>query len=85
MDDYDQGRRSIRTYRSGTLTVETIKLADLLEVTLSTIVDLAPRLVDRCKYRIRRFVEESFTEEELELEFDNYPRLKPYSVKHGTI
>jgi len=39
MDDYEEGRRSARTSRSEILIVDGIKMADLLEVTLTRIVD----------------------------------------------
>jgi hypothetical protein len=81
MDDYDQGRRRGRKYQSDTLTVDAIKMADLLEVTLITIVgwpldswtDVNTELGDSWK--------KSFTKEQFEFEVDNYPHLKPYSFE----
>ena len=81
MDDYDQGIRSGRTYRSETLTVEANKLADLLEVTLSTIVDWPLDSWTDVNTEFGDSWKRNFTREEFELESENYPRLKPYSVK----
>lgn len=81
MDDYDQGTRSGRTYRSEILSVESIKLEDLLEETLTTVVawplnswtDTARGLGDSWK--------RNFTREQFELQVNDYPSLKPYSVQ----
>jgi hypothetical protein len=81
MDDYDQGRRSVRKYRSEILTVDAIKLADLLDLTLSTIVDWPLDSWTDVNTEFGDSWKKNFTKEEFELEFDNYPRLKPYSVK----
>lgn len=81
MDNYDQGTRSGKRYQSETLTVDVIDIAELLEVTLTTIVgwpldswtDVNSELGDSWK--------KSFTREQFESEVENYPSLKPYSLK----
>jgi len=80
IDDYDQGTRHSRTYKSEVFTVDDIEMPDLLEVILTTIVgwlldswtDVNRDLGDSWK--------KCFTKEQFELELDNYPCLKPYSV-----
>lgn len=57
MDDYDQGTRSGRTYQSEILTVDSTRMAELLEETLRELVSLPLNSLDRCTGRI---MEESF-------------------------
>ena len=81
MDDYDQGIRSGRRYQSEILTLDSIKLEDLLEETLTTVVawprdswtDITSGLGDSWKRH--------FTKEQFELQINDYPKLKPYSVQ----
>jgi hypothetical protein len=58
-----------------------IKLADLLELMLSTIVDWPLDSWTDVNTEFGDSWKRNFTREEFELEFENYPRLKPYSVK----
>ena len=81
MDDYDQGTRNGRTYRSELLTVDSAEMADLIEETLRKLVSWPLNHLDRCKYRTGRMWKRGFTKEQFELQVDNYPSLKPYSVQ----
>ena len=81
IDDYDQGTRNGRRYRSEILPLDSIKLEDLLEETLTTVVawplgswtDIATGLGDSWK--------RSFTKEQFELLVYDYPKLKPFLVE----
>ncbi len=81
MDDYDEGIRSGRRYQSEILSVDSIKLEDLLEKILTTVVawplnswtDVTTGLGDSWK--------RSFTKEQFELHVYDYPSLKPFSVQ----
>jgi len=80
MDDYDLGKRSGRIYRSETLTVDAVKMADLLQVTLIKIVGWLPDSWTDVNTELGDSWRKNFTKEQFEREVDDYPRLKPYSI-----
>lgn len=81
MDDYDQGTRSGRTYRSEILTVDSAEMAELLEETLHKLVSWPLNSWTDVSTGLGESWKRSFTKEQFELEVDSYPNLKPYSVQ----
>lgn len=81
MDDYEQGTRSGRTYRSEILTVDSTEMADLLEETLRKTVSWPVNSWTDVSTGLGESWKRSFTKEQFELQVDNYPGLKPNSVQ----
>lgn len=81
MDDYDQGTRNGRTYRSEIRTLDSTEMADVLEETLRKTVSWPLNSWTDVSTGLGESWKRSFTKEQFELQVDNYPNLKPYSVE----
>jgi hypothetical protein len=77
LDNYDQGTRSSRRYQSETFTADSIKMAELLEETLTTIVTWPIDSWTEVTAGLGDSWKRSFTKEQFENQVDDYPRLKP--------
>lgn len=81
MDDYEQGTRSGRNYQTELLNVDSIEMSDLLEGTPAETVSWPLNSLTHVTTGLGEAWQRNFTKEQFDLQVDNYPPLKPYSVQ----